>query len=65
MSAPGQPGYPGTYYRSPWYISRFIMFLAFLCFAIAALIAGGIVSGPALAWFYGGFAAVALSWAAP
>ena len=60
-----QPVAQPVYYRSPWYIARFIMFLAFICFAIAALIAGGIVHGPMWAWGFGGFAAVALSWAAP
>jgi hypothetical protein len=50
---------------APWYLSRFIMFLGFICFAIAALIAGGIVHGPMWAWGFGGFAACALSWAVP
>jgi hypothetical protein len=66
MAAPGQPGYsgyPGT--RSPWFIFRFLCFLSFLCFAIAAFIAGGVIHGPEWAWGFGGFAAYALAWAVP
>jgi hypothetical protein len=68
MSAPGQPGYQGQQgyvARSPWFLSRFIMALGFLCFAIAALIAGGIFHGPEWAWGFGGFAAYLLALAVP
>ena len=65
MAAPGQPGYAGYQGRSPWFVSRFILGLGFLCFAIAALIAGGIFHGPEWAWGFGGFAAYLLALALP
>jgi hypothetical protein len=65
MAAPGQPGYPGYSGRSPWFIFRFLCFLGFICFVIAALIAGGVIHGPDLAWAFGGFAAWMLAWAVP
>jgi hypothetical protein len=68
MAAPGQPGYQGQsgyVARSPWFLSRFICGLGFVCFAIAALIAGGIFHGPEWAWGFGGFAAWLLACAVP
>lgn len=57
------PGYPVA--RSPWYLFRFLCFLSFVCFAIAAFIAGNVVDGPMWSWGFGGFAAYALAWAVP
>jgi hypothetical protein len=69
MTAPGQPGYPGPAYtpRSPWYISRLLLFIAALCFFFAALTVGGanIMDAAAWSWGFGGFCAWALAWAAP
>ena len=45
---------------------RLLFFIAFACFLIAALTSAAVFSiGPAWAWGFGGFAAVALAWFAP
>jgi hypothetical protein len=54
--------------RQPVYIgtlpaARLFMFAAFVCFVVAALVAGGVFSGPVLAWIAGGFASWSLAWA--
>ena len=64
--APGQPGYTGPYPYSyqHWWAARVMFVLGFLCFAIAALVAGGVFHGPDWAWGFGGFAAFLLGKAA-
>ncbi len=61
--APGQAGYayPYTY----WWFARVLFVLGFLCFAIAALIGGGVFHSSAMwSWAFGGFAAFMLAKAA-
>lgn len=65
MSAPGQPGYPGPGYRSPWFVFRFFCLVAAICEFIASLCFAGLAHGPAMAWVAGGLAAFFLAWAAP
>jgi hypothetical protein len=60
MAAQPQP--VRTVYRYPQ-ASRLLMIAGFACFVIAALIAGGVLHGPDLAWVFGGFAAWSASWA--
>lgn len=45
-------------------IPRLLFFVAFACFLIAALSAASVLPLAAVPWFYGGFASVALAWAA-
>lgn len=43
--------------RDPWTANRLLLFVAFVCFLLAALItAFKLDIGPALAWGWGGFA---------
>ena len=53
--------------RSPWYVSRFLLVVAAICFLFAALTVAGsdILSGPAWEWGFGGFCAWTLSGAVP
>lgn len=61
MAAPQQPARP-VYTVGTVAVNRLFMFAGFVCFLIAALIAGGVVTGPVQAWFAGGFASWSLAW---
>lgn len=56
---PAQPAQQGTFYAPrPWSLIRVLFLIAAVCFLIAALtVATSLNIGPAVAWFYGGFAA--------
>jgi hypothetical protein len=66
VTAPGQPGYvaPGPYPYTYWMFARVLLVIGAICFAIAAMVAGGIFHGPMWAWGFGGFAAWTLAKAA-
>lgn len=57
---------PG-YYRSPWYFSRILLFIAAIMFFLAAISFGGsnILNAVPWQWMAAGFCAWALSWAVP
>jgi hypothetical protein len=60
-----QPAQPAVFYAArPFTAVRVLIFIAFACFLIAALtVATSLNIGPALAWFYGGFASWMLAYA--
>jgi hypothetical protein len=60
MAPPAAPA--PRYQVGTWPVSRLFMLAAFVCFLIAALCAGGVVSWPMWAWGFGGFASYALAW---
>lgn len=63
--APAQASGP-RYAAGYWPPSRLLMVLAAALFVVAALDAAFTWNiGPALAWAFGGFAALCLSWAMP
>jgi hypothetical protein len=59
-----QPAAAHTTYISVITLPRLFMFVAFLCFLIASLIAAGVFSPDFSFWAFGmgGFAATALAW---
>lgn len=64
MASPQQPVVRQPVWPAAPAVSRILMFLAFICFLIAAIVAGTSVDlGPFWAWGMGGFAAWSLSWA--
>lgn len=67
MAAPAPATAPAGAGRSPWWLFRFLMLAAAVCFLFAALTFGGTRIGDAGAWQWlsGGFCAWALAWAVP
>jgi hypothetical protein len=61
MTTPARPVVIGT-----WPVSRLLIILAFIFFVLAALLAGGVITGSGLAWLLpAGLAALALAYLVP
>jgi hypothetical protein len=61
MTTPTRPVVVGS-----WPVSRLLIILAFIFFVLAALLAGGVITGSGLGWLLpAGLAALTLAWLVP